>query len=83
MVRTQIQLEERQYEALRRIAHRKRISLSEAVRQSIEISIGQGTEEPGRPTGARALLDLAAVGKSNLGDLGRAHDRYLDIGKKR
>lgn len=75
MIRTQIQFEKEQYEALRRIAHRKRISLSEAVRQAVDNGLGRHRREE---TGAKALLSLAGIGESGLGDLGRAHDHYLD-----
>jgi len=75
MVRTQIQLEEAQYEQIRRMAHRERISMSEAVRRLVRRGMAQG--EPERPRGAAALLGLAGIGDSGLGDLGRRHDEYL------
>lgn len=78
MVRTQVQLEERQYERLRRIAHQKRISLSEAVRQAVDAGLKHGFDTAADElNGAEALLRLAAIGASGLRDLGREHDRYL------
>lgn len=75
MVRTQIQLEESQYEQIRRMAHRERISMAEAVRRLVRRGLAEG--ESDRPTGAAALLSLAGIASSGLGDLGRRHDDYL------
>jgi hypothetical protein len=76
MIRTQIQIDERQYEMVRRMAHRKRISISEAVRRLIGRGLKGGDAEP-EETGAGALLRIAGMGRSGLRDLGRRHDRYL------
>jgi hypothetical protein len=75
MVRTQIQLEEEQYEEIRRLAHRERISLSAAIRRLLDQALHGGERE--RARGARSLLDLAGIARSGLGDLGRHHDEYL------
>ena len=77
MIRTQIQLEEKQYEAIRRLAHKHRISMSEAVRRLVTAGLAAGRNPIQQPSGARALLALAGIGKSGLGDLGRRHDDYL------
>jgi hypothetical protein len=77
MVRTQVQLEERQHEALRRIAHRKRVSFAEALRRAVDAGLKHGLEDAPAANGPVALLELAAIGASGLGDLGREHDRYL------
>lgn len=75
MVRTQIQLDEAQYEEIRRLAHAERISLAAAIRRLIDQALSGG--KPRRAHGARALLDVAGIAKSGLGDLGRRHDEYL------
>jgi len=87
MVRTQIQLEEAQYEQIRRMAHRERISMSEAVRRLLRRGMAQG--EPERPRGAAALLGLAGIGdsgrvrdlvgsvESGVSDLGTRHREHL------
>jgi len=75
MVRTQIQLDEAQYEEIRRLAHSERISLAAAIRRLIDQALRGG--KPRQPRGARALLDVAGIAKSGLGDLGRRHDEYL------
>lgn len=81
MIRTQIQFEEQQYELIREIAHRKRISVSEAVRRLVTLGLREGLAGE-QENGAKLLLDLAGVGSSGLGDLGRNHDDHLaeDLG---
>ena len=76
MVRTQILLHESQYEKIRALAHRNHISMAEAVRRLVQVGLESGIETPGFD--ASALMDLAGVGRSGLGDLGRNHDEYLD-----
>lgn len=75
MIRTQIQLEESQYQEIRKIAHRQRISMAEAIRRLLRQGLGRGAAAG--PSGPEALLQLAGVGRSGLGDLGRRHDDYL------
>ncbi len=57
MVRTQIQFEERQYQQIRTLAHRKRISISEAVRRLVRQSLREGLKQ--KQTGVEALLSIA------------------------
>lgn len=78
MVRTQIQLEETQYDAIRRLAHRRHISMSETVRRLVAVGLREGLDEGARPTGAESLLRLAGIARSGLPDLGRRHDDYLE-----
>ncbi len=77
MIRAQIQFEEEQYEEIRTLAHERRVSIAETVRQLVRAGLRAdlGDEPPGPR--AEALLALAGVGKSGLGDLGRRHDDYL------
>lgn len=76
MVRTQIQFEESQHEQIRRLAHRHRISISEAVRRLVRLGLQAGLEGKAQPQGGE-LLKLAGIGRSGLGDVGRRHDDYL------
>lgn len=74
MIRTQIQLEERQAEALRRIAAEQGVSLAELIRRAVDESLllrGEGQ--------ARYRRALAVVGKgsSGLSDVSRKHDDYF------
>ncbi|MCP4657699.1 MAG: CopG family transcriptional regulator [bacterium] len=76
MVRTQIQFEEAQHEQIRRLAHRQRLSISEAVRRLVRQGLRVGLDEEPQPRAAE-LLKVAGIGHSGLGDLGRQHDAYL------
>ena len=77
MIRAQVQFEEAQYEKIRNLAHEKRISIAETVRQLVRAGLRADLgDEPSGPR-AEALLALAGVGRSGLGDLGRQHDEYL------
>ena len=75
MVRTQIQFEERQYQQIRSLAHRKRISISEAVRRLVRQSLREGLKE--KQSGVEGLLSIAGIAASGVNDLGRRHDDYL------
>lgn len=77
MVRTQVQLEEAQLEAIRRLAHRRRISISAVVRRLLKAGLDAGLDGEQPRSGAQALLALAGIGRSGLPDLGRRHDDYL------
>ena len=72
MVRTQIQ---KQYRQIRNLAHRKRISISEAVRQLVRQGLGEGLKED--QPGVGAFLGIAGIAASGSSDLGRRHDDYF------
>lgn len=76
MIRTQIQFREEQYERIRTMAHRRRISISEAVRRLVDAAM-QG-DDPGIDDGIGLLLSLAGTGRSGKGDVALRHDDYLD-----
>jgi hypothetical protein len=75
MHRTQIQLTEKQIQAVRNIAVSKGVSMAEIIRMSVEELIGR-QEEKERKQKERAL---SVVGKfsSGLNDLAQNHDKYL------
>lgn len=75
MVRTQIQFEEEQYHQIRNLAHRKRISISEAVRRLVRQGLREGLKK--KQTDVEALLSIAGIAASGVNDLGRRHDDYL------
>ena len=75
MVRTQIQFEKRQYQQIRVLAHRKRISISEAVRRLVRQGLREGLRT--KQTGVEGLLSIAGIAGSGVNDLGRRHDDYL------
>ena len=76
MVRTQIQLSERQVKALKKLAVQRKVSVAELIRQAVDEqlrAVGQaGPEE-------RKQRAIAAAGRYNSGltDLATNHDKYL------
>jgi len=85
MVRTQIHLKDEQYQALRRAAQRRGISLSEAVRQCVSEHLAREESAPSRAELVRNALSV--VGKfrdcEGRSDVARNHDRYLDQAYRR
>ena len=73
MIRTQIQLTERQARALRQLATSEGLSMAELIRRAVDRVLAEPGDEMRR---GRAL---AAVGKfrSGRGDVARRHDEYL------
>ena len=76
MIRTQVQLDEKLHERIRKLAHRERISFAEAVRRLVKHGLGEAAS-PDRPAPAEDLLTLAGIGRCEVTDLGRKHDEYL------
>lgn len=76
MIRIQVQLTEEQLAALKRLAARRGVSISELVRQGVDVILRGPQAEQERLRRERAR---AAAGRfrSGLGDLATAHDRYL------
>lgn len=76
-VRTQIQLEQRQYASLKRLAAAQGRSLSSVLRSIVDAALG---ESELAPEDAKAVL-LALVGSGRdlegARDVARQHDRYL------
>jgi predicted DNA-binding ribbon-helix-helix protein len=76
MVRTQIQLSEKQAKALKDLAARRKVSVAELIRQAVDEQLrAAGSIDPED----RKRRALAAAGRfhSGLTDLSTAHDRYL------
>jgi hypothetical protein len=78
MVRTQIQLTEKQAEEVKRIARARRISTAEVIRQALDNLIRSGTVAAVTAEDRRVRA-LNAVGKFSSGkrDISRKHDKYL------
>ena len=75
VVRTQIQLTEDQYAALKRVAEDRGCSLAEAVRQAVDAWLL--APAPGaREELVQRALDACGRFRSGLRDLGSQHDRY-------
>ena len=77
MVRTQIQLTERQARELKRMAAREGVSMAEVVRRAVDAKIHEGASEV--PWEERVRRALAVMGKfkSGIRDLSTNHDKYL------
>ena len=60
MVRTQIQLEQKQAEALRRLAGQRRISMAEAIRNAVDAYVASGSADDRAAQRERALAAIGA-----------------------
>ena len=84
MVRTQIQLTERQARELKRIAAKEGVSMAEIIRRAVDAKIRVGTGEVAWEERVRRAQ--AAMGKfrSGLKDVAERHDDYLaeEYGKR-
>ncbi len=67
----QVRLEERQEQALRRLASEEGVSLSELIRRGVDLLLSQvlAEEDP--------AWRIIGLGNSGVGDLGMNHDKYL------
>jgi len=76
MVRTQIQLTERQARALKKLAREKKLSVAEIVRRGVDIVL---TQEHVRDPEEIQRRALEAVGQFHSGkhDISAKHDDYL------
>ena len=77
MVRTQIQLTERQARELKRMAAREGVSMAEVIRKAVDVRIRDGVSEA--PWEERVRRAMAVMGEfhSGLKDVSRRHDHYL------
>ena len=73
--KTMVYLERDQLEALRARARAERISLAEAVRRAVRMSLDAGA--PRRQVPASAYRELVAIGTSGHKDIASDHDRRL------
>ena len=73
MIRTQIQLDEKQYRRLREVARELNVSMAELVRKGADLAISQYERRRKWET-ARALVGRFKSGRS---DVAAAHDRHL------
>lgn len=76
MVRTQIQLTEKQARALKRLARRGQASMAELIRRSID-SYLRAIGDRDRDELRRRALAVAGRFRSGAGDLSAKHDRHL------
>jgi post-segregation antitoxin (ccd killing protein) len=76
MVRTQIQLTERQAQQLKALAKERGVSMAELIRQSVDRLLdSQGTVD--WEERKRRAIAIAGKFRSDVPDLGVNHDEYL------
>ena len=74
MIRTQIQLTERQAAALKMVARERGVSMAAVIRDAVDVVVDEASRQ------ARVERAIAAVGGFSGGgrDVARDHDRYLE-----
>lgn len=77
MVRTQIQLSEQQYKALKRLSELRKVSMAELIRQGVD---GILKSSASISDGERRKRAIAVAGRFHSGksDVSEKHDKYLD-----
>ncbi len=78
MVRTQIQLEERQARKLKSLAHQQGVSMAEMIRRYVDRGLKEEATERGRLYARAADLIGRFPDREGATDLAEEHDRYLD-----
>ena len=76
MVRTQIQLTEKQAAALKRMADQQQVSVAELIRQAVERLISSPGHRDAADKQRRALAFIGAFADT-ADDVSENHDRYL------
>lgn len=82
-IRTQIQLEERQYVGLKRLAAAEGRSLSSVLRSIVDAALGESDLGPEDVRAARLALVGSGRDAEQARDVARQHDRYLYGGRRR
>lgn len=78
MVRTQLQIDEDTYDALRETAHRQKKSMSAVARDILKLHlVAQITEEQQETLDIKQKYPWIASGKSAEHDISVRHDEYL------
>lgn len=78
MIRTQIQLEERQADVLKRLAAEEEVSVAELIRRSINSYLAAIPPKASREERKERAIRAAGRFRSGVSDLGERHDRYLE-----
>jgi hypothetical protein len=76
MVRTQIQLTERQFEALKGVASREGVSMAEVIRRALDRVTEYGVTPDREELKKRAIAAIGS-GHSDKTDLSSRHDEYV------
>lgn len=76
MVRTQVQLTEKQAALLKQLSLAEEVSVAELIRRAVDRLLEEYTQK--EPQGrAERMLDVVGKFRSGLGDLAEHHDRYF------
>lgn len=76
MVRTQVQLTEEQARALKNLAEKRRVSMAELIRESVERLLKEQDEREQEKW--RRALSLVGAFSSGVSDVSANHGKYLD-----
>ncbi len=76
MIRTQIQLEETQYRALKELAARQRTSVAELIRRAVREMLENAMVVPDQERRRRSL-NVVGRFRSGHSDIAERHDDYL------
>jgi len=76
MIRTQIQLTEAQFEALKKLSAAENVSMAELIRRGVDLVLASGSNADDEDRINRAL-SAAGRFRSGLKDLSVNHDAYL------
>ncbi len=76
MIRTQIQLEETQYRALKELAARQRTSVAELIRRAVREMLENAMVVPDQERRRRSL-NVVGRFRSGRSDIAERHDDYL------
>ena len=76
MIRTQIQLTEDQAKALKKIAHKKHVSLAKLIRQGVD-TLMQSSGEISNEERKKRAITAAGRFRSGRKDISSKHDKYL------
>lgn len=77
MIRTQIQLPERQVTALKRLSAKHSLSMAELIRRAIDQMLDRTPPIRDEAEIRRRAMNAIGFIHSGLGDLAREHDKYL------
>jgi len=75
MVRTQIQLTEKQSSSLKKISQERHISMAEAIRQGVDLFLKKGIISPEERR--KRAISISGKFHSKRNDLSIHHDKYL------
>ena len=76
MIRTQIQLTERQTQCLKALAKERGVSMAKLIRQSVDALL-ESPETTEREERKRRALSIIGMFRSDVSDLSTNHDEYL------